>query len=43
MANHQTFSGQIKHVSAQIKFGQTNQIWPDKFTIHYQWRSHSVC
>ena len=24
MASHQKFSGQIKHMSGQIKFGQTN-------------------
>ena len=27
MASHQTFSGQIKHMSSQIKFGQTNYLY----------------
>ena len=26
-ASHQTFSGQIKHLSGQIKFGQTNLLY----------------
>ena len=26
MASDQTFSGQIKHLSGQIKFGQTNEV-----------------
>ena len=37
MASHQTFSGQIKHMSDQIRFGQTS------FLYIYQWRSHWVC
>ena len=27
MVSHQTFSGQIKHMSGQIKFGQTNFLY----------------
>ena len=27
MASHQPFSGQIKHLSDQIKFGQTNLLY----------------
>ena len=27
MASHQTFSNQIKHMSGQIKFGQTNFLY----------------
>ena len=27
MASHQTFSGQIKHLSGQIIFGQTNLLY----------------
>ena len=42
MASHQRFSGQIKHMSGQIKFGRQiwrpKQIWPDKFSIDYQWK-----
>ena len=32
MASHRTCSGQNKHMSGQIKFGQTI------FTVHYQWK-----
>ena len=27
MASHQTFSGQVKHLSSQTKFGQTNLLY----------------
>ena len=27
IASHQTFSGQIKHLSGQIKFGKTNFLY----------------
>ena len=27
MASHQTFSGQIKHMSGQIRFGQTSFLY----------------
>ena len=33
MASHRTFSGQKACV-------WPNYIWPDKFTIHYQWKYH---
>ena len=33
MASHQTFSGQIKHMSGQIKFVQTNFLYINNETF----------